>query len=103
MTIALLGFITSLITIRPYIKVVTNDIKFTHIAKGYKSNFQTKDDFIAKDQQKNKNSKIKKKKDDEISLDTQITLNLLKTKYDLKNIRSGSQVKPIYLSKLQKT
>ena len=44
LTIALLGFITSLITIRPYIKVVTNDIKFTHIAKGYKSNFQTKDD-----------------------------------------------------------
>ena len=39
LTIALLGFITSLITIRPYIKIVTDEIKFTHVAKEYKSNF----------------------------------------------------------------
>ena len=38
LTIALLGFITSLITIRPYIKIVTDEIKFTHVAKEYKSN-----------------------------------------------------------------
>ena len=103
LTIALLGFITSLITIRPYIKVVTNDIKFTHIAKEYKSNFKSKDNFVVKKQEKNKNLKTKNKKDEEISLDTQITLNLFEDlKYDLKNIRSGSQVKPIYLSKLPK-
>jgi len=40
LTIALLGFITSLMTIRPYIKLVTSEVKFTHIAKEYKSNFK---------------------------------------------------------------
>ena len=42
LTLVLLGFITSLIGIRPYIKVVTDEIKFTHVAKEYKSNFGTK-------------------------------------------------------------
>ena len=40
LTLVLLGFITSLMGIRPYIKVVTNEIKFTHVAKEYKSNFK---------------------------------------------------------------
>ena len=37
LTIAILGFIMSLISVRPYIKLVTSEIKFTHIAKEYKS------------------------------------------------------------------
>ena len=54
LTIALLGFITSLIGIRPYIKVVTNQIKFTHVAKEYKTNFET--------QNKLKDNQLKTKK-----------------------------------------
>ena len=38
-----------------------------------------------------------------VSLDTKITLNLFENlKYDLKSIRTGASVKPIYLSKLPK-
>ncbi len=97
LTISVLAFITSLITIRPYIKLVTSEVKFTHIAKEYKSNFKLK----------NKTSKKSNKKNnlesdgEEIGLDTKIALNLFEDlKYDLKNIRSGSRVKPVYLSKL---
>ena len=97
LTITLLGFIMSLISIRPYIKLVTSEIKFTHIAKEYKSNFQQKNKFPdAKNKRKNLELD-----DNDISLDTKVTLNLFEDlKYDLSNIRSGSRVKPIYLSKL---
>ena len=99
LTIALLGFITSLMTIRPYIKLVTSEVKFTHIAKEYKSNFK----FNNKSVDTSNNKKKFEKADDEVSLDTQITLNLFEDlKYDLKGIRSGALVKPIYLSKLPK-
>ena len=35
LTVLLIGFIISLISTRPYIKSVTNEIKFTHVAKKY--------------------------------------------------------------------
>ena len=99
LTIALLGFITSLMTIRPYIKLVTSEVKFTHIAKEYKSNFKLNNKSVDTSNSKKKFEKA----DDEVSLDTQITLNLFEDlKYDLKGIRSGALVKPIYLSKLPK-
>ncbi len=99
LTLVLLGFITSLMGIRPYIKVVTNEIKFTHIAKEYKSNFKYENKFPEKSN-KTKDSKLD---DEDVSLDTKITLNLFEDlKYDLKGIRSGALVKPIYLSKLPK-
>ena len=98
LTVTLLAFITSLITIRPYIKLVTSEVKFTHIAKEYKSNFKSKSKFPKK-----QNKKQLKSSGEDIGLDTKITLNLFEDlKYDLKNIRSGSRVKPIYLSKLPK-
>ena len=99
LTIALLGFITSLITIRPYIKIVTDEIKFTHVAKEYKSNF-TGEKQLSKKYDK---EKTKKKYDEDISLDTKVTLNLFEDlKYDLKSIRTGALVNPVYLSKLPK-
>ncbi len=99
LTIALLGFITSLITIRPYIKMVTDEIKFTYVAKEYKSGF-TDEKQISKKFDKEKS---KKEYDEDISLDTKVTLNLFEDlKYDLKSIRTGALVKPIYLSKLPK-
>ena len=99
LTIALLGFITSLMTIRPYIKLVTSEVKFTHIAKEYKSNFKLNNKSV----DTSNNKKKFEKAEDEVSLDTQITLNLFEDlKYDLKTIRSGSRVKPVYLSKLPK-
>ena len=92
-TCCLIVFLISLVSIRPYIKTVTNEIKFTYIAKEYKTN---KNAF--KDEKFNTNETSK---DNKISLDTRITLNLFENlKYDLKSIRLGESVKPVYLSKL---
>ena len=97
LTVALLGFITSLITIRPYIKIVTDE--FTHVAKEYKSSFNA-ENKVSKKYDKEKN---KKELNEDISLDTKVTLNLFEDiKYDLKSIRTGALVKPVYLSKLPK-
>ena len=92
-TCCLIIFLISLVSVRPYIKTVTNEIKFTYIAKEYKTN---KNAF--KDEKFNTNETSK---DNKISLDTRITLNLFENlKYDLKSIRLGESVKPVYLSKL---
>ena len=97
-TVFLIGFIISLMTVRPFIKVVTNEIKFTHVAKEYKSDF--KKDFKNKS---NFDLEKKQSEDGYVSLDTQITLDIFENlKYDLKSIRLGQQVKPIYLSKFPK-
>ena len=99
LTLTIIGFITSLISIRPYIKVVTDEIKFTHVAKEYKSNFGSQNK-VSKNFDQKKNNKTN---EEDISLDTRVTLNLFEDlKYDLKSIRTGALVKPIYLSKLPK-
>ena len=36
-TLCLIIFIVSVVSVRPYIKTVTNEIKFSHVAKDYKS------------------------------------------------------------------
>jgi len=99
LTACLLVFVISLIGIRPYIKTVTNEMKFTYVAKEYKSNF--KSNKFPKDL--NTQDDNKKLENHAVSLDTQITLNLFENlKYDLKKIRQGQPVKPIYLSQLPK-
>ena len=92
-TCCLIIFLISLVSVRPYIKTVTNEIKFTYIAKEYKTNKNTFKDEKFKTNETSKDNKI--------SLDTRITLNLFENlKYDLKSIRLGESVKPVYLSKL---
>ncbi len=99
-TLFLITFVISLISVRPFIKTVTTEIKFTYVAKEYKSNFK-KEDY--KKVEKNKLPSNKNEDDDFIGIDTQITLNLFENlKYDLKSIRLGQSVKPVYLSKLPK-
>ena len=99
LTACFLVFVISLISIRPYIKTVTNEMKFTYVAKEYKSNF--KSNKFPKDL--NTQDDNKKLENHAVSLDTQITLNLFENlKYDLKKIRQGQPVKPIYLSQLPK-
>jgi len=99
LTACLLVFVISLISIRPYIKTVTNEMKFTYVAKEYKSNF--KSNKFPKDLNTQDNNE--KLENHAVSLDTQITLNLFENlKYDLEKIRQGQPVKPIYLSQLPK-
>jgi Bax protein len=99
LTACLLVFVISLVSIRPYIKNVTNEMKFTYIAKEYKSNFES-NQFPKNLNTQDDNKKLE---NHAVSLDTQITLNLFENlKYDLKKIRQGQPVKPIYLSQLPK-
>ena len=99
-TLFLITFVISLISVRPFIKTVTSEIKFTYVAKEYKSNFNN-DDYKKKDSTE---FSVNKNQDENyIGIDTQITLNLFENlKYDLKSIRLGQSVKPIYLTKLPK-
>ena len=99
-TLFLITFVISLISVRPFIKTVTNEIKFTYVAKEYKSNFNNYD-YKKKDSTE---LSVNKNQDENyIGIDTQITLNLFENlKYDLKSIRLGQSVKPIYLTKLPK-
>ena len=96
-TLCLIAFIGSLLSVRPYIKTVTSEIKFTHVAKEYKSNSIK----IIKNKTFNDNNLNKNKSEEEyISLDTQVALDIFENlKYDLKSIRLGQAVKPVYLRK----
>ena len=99
LTACLLVFVVSLISIRPYIKTITDEMKFTYVAKEYKSNFKF-NEFPKNLNTQDDNEKLE---NHAVSLDTQITLNLFENlKYDLKKIRQGQPVKPIYLSQLPK-
>ena len=92
-TCSLIIFLVSIVSIKPYVKTIANQIKFTYVAKEYKTN----EKFPLENNSKNKNVE----KDNKISLDTRITLNLFENlKYDLDRIRLGQSVKPVYLSKL---
>ena len=58
-TLFLITFVISLISVRPFIKTVTNEIKFTYVAKEYKSNI--KQDNL----KKTDNSKISNNKNED--------------------------------------
>ena len=71
-TCCLIVFIISLVSIRPYVKTVTNEIKFSYVAKEYKSNKK----LFSEKEPKASSKKSNLDGDNKISLDTRITLNL---------------------------
>jgi len=98
-------FIGCMILMRPYIKNVVNEVKFTYVAEEYKSTKATKQKKSKKKQTKKEKSEIEKETnyDNTISLNAETTLNLFDDLgYDLKGVRAGQKVKPIYLTKLPK-
>ena len=106
LSICFVIFIGCLIVTRPYIKSVVNEVKFTYVVQEYKSPETTK---IKKTKKNQKTEKIQEPKlfastpDNTISLNAETTLNLFEDlNYDLKAIRAGQKVKPIYLTKLPK-
>jgi len=106
LSICFVIFIGCLIVVRPYIKTVVNEVKFTYVAQEYKSSATTK---IKKTKKNQKTEKIQEpelfatKPDNTISLNAETTLNLFEDlNYDLKAVRAGQKVKPIYLTKLPK-
>ena len=104
LSLAFIFFIGCLVVIRPYIKTVVNEVKFTYTAEEYKT---TK---IEKSKKKKSEKSEKSEKleftqefDNTISLNSETALNLFKDLgYDLKGVRAGQKVKPIYLTKLPK-
>ena len=106
LSLAFIFFVGCLVATRPYIKNVVNEVKFTYVAQEYK------DPNINKSKKKTKEAKLKeekepieieltKERDNTISLNAETTINLFEDlNYDLKGVRAGQKVKPIYLTKL---
>ena len=104
LSLGFIFFIACMIVMRPYIKNVVNEVKFTYVAADYKTIDITKS-------KKTKNKKTKKVEESEfvpehdntVSLNAETTLNLFADLgYDLQGVRAGQKVKPIYLTKLPK-
>jgi len=105
LSIFVIFFIGSIILMRPYIKNVVNEVKFTYVAKEYRL---PEDAGQKKKIEKKKAKEIQEpefvqKNDNTISLNAETTSNLFDDLgYDLKGVRAGQKVKPIYLTKLPK-
>ena len=103
---AIIFFIGCLITMRPYVKRVVNEVKFTYVAEEYKNKSEKKKSVKEAKKLKSNNIKEKSKdniQDNTVSLNAETALNLFNDLgYDLKGVRAGQKVKPIYLTKLPK-
>ena len=90
------------ITMRPYIKNVVNEVKFSYVAEEYKTAATTK----SKKTKKKKSTEVlefTQEHDNTVSLNAETTSNLFDDLgYDLTGVRAGQKVKPIYLTKLPK-
>ena len=107
LSFAFIFFIGCFITMRPYIKNIVNEVKFTYVAEEYKilKKDKTKKTKIKKDKKKELVEKTEpvQEYDNTISLNAETTSNLFDDLgYDLKGVRAGQKVKPIYLTKLPK-
>ena len=105
LSFALIFLIGSLITIRPYIKNVVNEIKFTYVAEEYKSGEKNKSKkkVKKKTEAKTEETNVESKNDNAISLNAETATNLFNDLgYNLQGVRAGQKVKPIYLTKLPK-
>jgi len=101
LSFAFILFIASLIGMRPYVKKIVNEVKFTYVAEEYKKPIKKKSK--EKNEEKIDEQKVVKENDNTISLNSETALNLFNDLgYDLKKVRAGEKVKPIYLTKLPK-
>jgi len=104
LSVFIIFFIGCLMVTRPYIKNVVNEVKFSYVAEEYKSQKKIKTPKLQVKKKEEKNTKkLEAKHDNTVSLNAQTTINLFEDlKYDLKGVRAGQKVKPIYLTKLPK-
>ncbi len=106
LSLAFVFFIGCLIFTRPYIKNVVNEVKFTYVAEEYKSQKKaTKSNKKKEKKNLEKSEEVTEKEEREntVSLNAETTINLFEDLgYDLKGVRAGQKVKPIYLTKLPK-
>ena len=104
LSIAFVVFLGFFITMRPYIKNVVNEVKFTYVAKEYQTLTQNKSNKTKTEKtEKAEKKEFKQSFDNTVSLSAETTSNLFEDlDYDLKSVRDGKKVKPIYLTKLPK-
>ena len=103
LSIAFIFFIGCLITMRPYIKNIVNEVKFTYVAEEYKTPEITKSKKIIKKKTEIIEEEEFGRVENTVSLNAETTLNLFDDlDYDLAGVRAGQKVKPIYLTKLPK-
>ncbi len=105
LSFAFIFFIGCMITVRPYIKSVVNEVKFTYVAEEYKTPkiVKSKKSKKAKKENKAEELEFKVEHDNTISLNAETAANLFDDLgYDLKGVRAGQKVKPIYLTKMPK-
>ena len=101
LTLAFIFFVGCLITVRPYIKTVVNEVKFTYVAEEYKDVNKNKLKENKKKLTEKKESNKEKEYDNTISLNAETAINLFDDLgYNLEGVRAGQKVKPIYLTKL---
>jgi len=104
LSIAFIFLIGTFIGMRPYIKNIVNEVKFTYVAEEYKieKKSYTKKKKVVK-KKENENEESIPKYENTVSLNAETTLNLFNDLgYDLTSVRAGQKVKPIYLTKLPK-
>ena len=93
-------FIGCMIATRPYIKNIVNEVKFTYVAEEYKITKTTKTEKT-KDKKIIQEPEFTQQHENTVSLNAETTINLFEDLgYDLKSVRAGERVKPIYLTKL---
>ena len=104
LSFAFVIFLGFLITMRPYIKSVVNEVKFTYVAQEYKSPKKTvQKKAETKKIEETESQEIVQEHENTVSLNAETTSNLFNDLgYDLKGVRAGQKVKPIYLTKLPK-
>ena len=104
LSLFILFFIGSLIAVRPYIKNVVNEVKFTYVAEEYKVKNKIKTKKLVEKKSKTPEEDLDEttnQNDNTVSLNAETASNLFdELNYNLKGIRVGEKVKPIYLTKL---
>ena len=102
LSFAFIFLIGCMIAMRPYIKQIVNEVKFTYVAEEYKTVKLSKPKKT-KDKSKAVDSETVQQHDNTVSLNAETAANLFEDLgYNLKSIRAGQKVKPIYLTKLPK-
>ena len=101
---AFIFFVGCMIATRPYIKSIVNEVKFTYVAEEFKTtkNLKKKESKKLVEEKASEEPSMQEG-DNAISLNSETTANLFEDlNYDLKGVRAGQKVKPIYLTKLPK-
>jgi len=107
LSLAFIFLLGCMITMRPYIKNIVNEVKFTYVAEEYKIPKESKKKKLKEEKaevlDKDKETEIVQNYDNTVSLNSETAINLFEDLgYDLKGVRAGQKVKPIYLTKLPK-